>query len=134
MSEGVGASRRGGGGFHIGNPRDFVGGLFLIALAVFALWACRDLPGMRGFAFAPGTAPRMFAYLLLALGVGISAVGVFRSGPGIDRQPVQTTVLGIVLVAVFALLSMYAGPLFGNSLPRGFDTVIAALIVLVTTA
>ena len=33
----------------------------LVALAAFALWASRDLPGMRGFAFGPGTAPRMFA-------------------------------------------------------------------------
>ena len=30
----------------------------LVLVALFALWAGSDLPGMRGFAFGPGTAPR----------------------------------------------------------------------------
>ena len=46
-------------------PQDFVGGVALIAIALFALWASSDLQGMRGFSFGAGTAPRMFAYLLL---------------------------------------------------------------------
>jgi len=42
-------------------PRDFYGGLVLVGIAAFAYWASFDLPGMRGFAFGPGTAPRGFA-------------------------------------------------------------------------
>ena len=48
----------------IGSRQDYFGGLGLLALSLFALWASRDLPGMRGFAFGPGTAPRMFAIML----------------------------------------------------------------------
>ena len=49
-------------------PQDFVGGLVLVAVAAFALWASSDLQGMRGFSFGAGTAPRMFGVLLLLLG------------------------------------------------------------------
>ena len=46
------------------NPKDYFGGILLIALALFAFWASNDLPGMRGFAFGPGTAPRLFPLLV----------------------------------------------------------------------
>ena len=51
-----------------------------MAIALFALWASSDLQGMRGFSFGAGTAPRMFAVLLLALGVGVTLVGVLTEG------------------------------------------------------
>jgi putative tricarboxylic transport membrane protein len=83
MSESAGgASERGS---FIRAPRDFWGGLALIALALFALWASRDLPGMRGFAFGPGTAPRMFAIVLGLLGLAVSITGLTTKGPGIER-------------------------------------------------
>ena len=83
MSDGAGgASERGS---FIRAPRDFWGGIALIALALFALWASRDLPGMRGFAFGPGTAPRMFAIVLGVLGLTVSITGLTTKGPGIDR-------------------------------------------------
>ena len=64
------------------DPRSagFVGGLALVAIAVFALWASSDLQGMRGFSFGAGTAPRMFAYLLLGLGIAITIVGLLTDG------------------------------------------------------
>lgn len=61
-------------------PQDFVGGLVLVAIALFALWASSDLQGMHGFSFGAGTAPRMFAILLLGLGVAIAVVGVVTEG------------------------------------------------------
>ena len=77
MSEGVSPpGKRSGFTFAIRNPRDFWGGLVLIALAIIAIWASRDLPGQRGFAFGPGTAPRLFAGLLAALGAAIALVGL----------------------------------------------------------
>ncbi len=66
-------------------PREFYGGLVMVAVALFALWASRDLPGMRGFAFGPGTAPRIFAVVLGVLGITVAATGVLTKGPGIDR-------------------------------------------------
>src|SRR5262249_31883075 len=64
-------------GLKIGNPRDFYGGLALVLLGFLALWASRDLAGMHGISFGPGTAPRMFASILIVLGVAIMAVGCF---------------------------------------------------------
>ncbi|MBD4270135.1 tripartite tricarboxylate transporter TctB family protein, partial [Xanthomonas citri pv. citri] len=46
------------------NQQDFYGGMALIFLALIAFVASNDLPGMRGFAFGPGTAPRLFAFAL----------------------------------------------------------------------
>src|SRR3978361_1376433 len=62
-------------------PQDFVGGIALMAIAAFALWASSDLQGMRGFSFGAGTAPRMFATLLLGLGAAIALVGLLIEGP-----------------------------------------------------
>jgi len=64
----------------IRGPQDFMGGLALVAIALFALWASSDLQGMRGFSFGAGTAPRMFAFLLLGLGVAVMVVGVVTEG------------------------------------------------------
>jgi putative tricarboxylic transport membrane protein len=61
-------------------PQDFVGGVALIAIALFALWASSDLQGTRGFSFGAGTAPRMFAILLLGLGIAVMLVGVLTEG------------------------------------------------------
>jgi putative tricarboxylic transport membrane protein len=62
-------------------PQDFLGGIALMAIAAFALWASSDLQGMRGFSFGAGTAPRMFGILLLALGAAVTVVGVLTEGP-----------------------------------------------------
>jgi len=66
-------------------PQDFVGGIALIAIALFALWASSDLQGMRGFSFGAGTAPRMFAYLLLGLGIAVMIVGLLTEGAGLSK-------------------------------------------------
>ncbi|MBI5263286.1 MAG: tripartite tricarboxylate transporter TctB family protein [Bradyrhizobium sp.] len=62
-------------------PQDFVGGIALMAIAALALWASSDLPGMHGFSFGAGTAPRMFGILLLGLGFAIMVVGLVTGGP-----------------------------------------------------
>jgi putative tricarboxylic transport membrane protein len=62
-------------------PQDFVGGIALMAIALFAFWASSDLQGMHGFSFGAGTAPRMFAGLLLGLGFAVMVVGLTTAGP-----------------------------------------------------
>jgi Tripartite tricarboxylate transporter TctB family len=64
-------------------PQDYFGGIVLMAVALFALWASSDLQGMRGFSFGAGTAPRMFGVLLLALGAGVAVMGLLTDGPGL---------------------------------------------------
>jgi putative tricarboxylic transport membrane protein len=85
-------------------PREFYGGLALVAIAAFALWASRDLPGSRGFAFGPGTAPRMFAVVLAVLGLAVAATGVLTKGPGIDRFYFRGPFFVTLSVVLFAWL------------------------------
>ena len=84
-------------------PQDFVGGIVLMAVALFALWASSDLQGMHGFSFGAGTAPRMFAVLLLGLGAAVALVGVLQEGPALQnlswRGPLFV-MAGIVFFAV----------------------------------
>src|SRR5215467_6054844 len=105
MSENVGGApeSRNRGSF-IRAPREFYGGLALAAVALFALWASRDLPGMRGFAFGPGTAPFIFACVLGALGVAVAATGVMTKGPGIDRFYFRGPFFVTLSVVLFAWL------------------------------
>ena len=102
MSEGTGGGAQASRSGFIRSPKDFWGGIGLMLLALFAIWACSDLPGMRGFAFGPGTAPRMFAYVLLALGATISLVGVLTDGPPLEpftfSGPLGAALLLLVLI------------------------------------
>ena len=84
-------------------PQDFFGGLVLVVLALFALWATSDLQGMHGFSFGPGTAPRMFSVLLLGLGSAVAIIGVVQEGPKLQayawRGPLFVS-LGIIFFAL----------------------------------
>jgi len=110
MSEGVRASRQPShGGLKVRNPRDFWGGLALILLGLFAVWASRDLPGMHGFAFGPGTAPRMFAFVLMALGIAVMLVGYFTDGPALERYEIVAPTL-ICLSYMFVVSGQGVAP------------------------
>jgi putative tricarboxylic transport membrane protein len=87
MSEQSDAST--GGRRFIRNPQDFYGGLALVALTLFAFWASSDLPGMRGFSFGPGTAPRLFAGVLLVFGLFITAMGFFTDGKPLENYAIR---------------------------------------------
>jgi len=85
-------------------PQDYYGGAVLIMLAILAVIASSDLPGQRGFAFGPGTAPRLFAGMLLALGVAVMVVGVSTDGPAIEKYKLRGPLW--VLVAIFLFASI----------------------------
>jgi putative tricarboxylic transport membrane protein len=91
-----------GGRRVIRNPQDFYGGLALIALALFAFWASGDLPGMRGFSFGPGTAPRLFAGVLLAFAIIITAMGFFTDGKPLERYAIRGPFWITVSILFFA--------------------------------
>jgi putative tricarboxylic transport membrane protein len=116
-------------------PKDFFGGVMLIGLSLFAFWASSDLPGMRGFAFGPGTAPRLFAYLMLGLGVVVALTGLLTDGPPSEPFSFSGPVGGAVLLVVLIPMTIYAARI-GKSLPGGIapDIVLAVLEVLVLIA
>jgi putative tricarboxylic transport membrane protein len=85
-------------------PRDFYGGVMLVVLATLALIASADLPGQRGFAFGPGTAPRLFSFILAALGAAVAVGGVFVEGPPIDKYKIRGPSLVVISILAFAAM------------------------------
>src|SRR5512143_990251 len=103
MAEEVKTSPSGGGfRFKVRGPRDFWGGLALIAVAIIAIWASGDLPGQQGFAFGPGTAPRMFATLLAVVGALVALGGLFMDGPPIGHFALRGPAYVVVAIMLFA--------------------------------
>ncbi len=93
----------------IGNPRDFIGGLGFLLLALFVLWAIRHLPGQRGFQLGAGSVPRLFALLLAANAVFVMAISAFGRGPAV--QYALRPSLGIAaLIGIGLLVNYFAGP------------------------
>src|SRR5215510_968932 len=151
MAEGVKAPPNGGGlRFKVRAPREFYGGLTLIAVAIVAILASGDLPGMHGFAFGPGTAPRLFAGLLAVIGALVALSGLLFAGPPLASYAIRGpawVILGILAFAVmirgFTLGPIGIPPLglvpstfaafmvsiFGSSEMRWLESLIAAAVM-----
>ena len=84
-------------------PQDYIGGIVMVALALFALWASSDLQGMRGFSFGAGTAPRMFGVLMLLLSMGIAASGLLVDGPDLSHYSWRGPLFVMLSILFFAL-------------------------------
>lgn len=124
MSESVSPSPKGRGYFFsIRSPRDFWGGLVLIAVGILAIWASRDLPGQRGFAFGPGTAPRLFAGLLIGFSTFVALGGLIMDGPRIEKYKVRGPVLVIMAILGFAAMIRPLG-----MVPASFVTFMVAIL------
>lgn len=106
----------------IRDPRDYYGGLALLGVAFFMLWAGSDLPGTRGFAFGPGTGPRIFASVLAVLSLIVMIVGMFAQGPGLERYAWRGPFFITLGTLVFAVTI------------RQFGLIIATFVSIVTVA
>ena len=62
------------------------------------------MPGQRGFAFGPGTAPRLFAVILAVIGVAVALIGTFSDGPRIEKYKIRGPALVIIGISLFAAL------------------------------
>ena len=89
--------------FRVRAPQDFYGGLALVGLALFAIWAGSDLPGQHGFSFGPGTAPRIFAGLLAIVGAMVAVGGLMADGPKIEGFAFRGPALICAAILFFAL-------------------------------
>jgi putative tricarboxylic transport membrane protein len=85
-------------------PRDFYGGLVLLMLPTVALISSAELPGQRGFAFGPGTAPRLFSLVLAAMCAAVAVGGVFVEGPPIEKYKIRGPLLVIIGILAFAAM------------------------------
>lgn len=151
MSEGAKTSAKGGGfRFKVRGPRAFYGGLALIALAILAIWLSGDLPGTHGFAFGPGTAPRLFAGLLAVTGALVALTGLLFDGPPIESYAIRGPAWVILAILCFAgmIRGVSVGPLtvpplglvpstfaaflvsiFGSTEMRWVESLIAAVVM-----
>jgi hypothetical protein len=93
-------------------PQDYFGGVVLMAITLFALWASSDLDGMRGFSFGAGTVPRMFGVLLLALGAGVVVVGLLTDGPKLATYAWRGPLFVTLAILSFALAIRPLGLVF----------------------
>ena len=84
------------------NPQDVYGGMALILLSLTAFVASNELPGMRGFAFGPGTAPRLFAVVLALLAIGVVVGGFLKPGPDVSKYAFRGVIFIIGSILAFA--------------------------------
>jgi putative tricarboxylic transport membrane protein len=96
------------------NPQDFYGGMALVGLALVAFVASNDLPGMRGFAFGPGTAPRLFAFMLALLSGMVALMGVMTKGPQITRYNLRGVFFIIAAILTFSATIRPLGLVFAT--------------------
>ncbi|MGE5539704.1 MAG: tripartite tricarboxylate transporter TctB family protein [Gemmatimonas sp.] len=82
--------------------QDLAAGLFLIAIAAFALWQSRELPTGSLRVLGPGWVPHVLAVLLGACGL-ILVVSAFRSaGPAVERWAFRGPLFVFGAALVFA--------------------------------
>ena len=121
-------------------PRDFYGGIALVMLPALALIASAELPGQRGFAFGPGTAPRLFSFVLAALGAAVAIGGVFAEGPPIEKYKIRGPSLVIIAILGFAAMIRPLGlvpatflafmiSILGSTEMRWIESLIAAALM-----
>jgi len=126
-------------------PQDYFGGVALMAIALFALWASSDLPGMRGFTFGAGTAPRMLGVLLLGLGAVVAVIGLVTEGPALQvyhwRGPlfVSLAILSFAVAIrplglIVAALTSFLIAALGTSETRWGETFIVGLALTIGCA
>src|SRR5262245_7432600 len=87
---------------HVKNQQDFYGGMALILLSLIAFVASNDLPGMRGFAFGPGTAPRLFACSLSLLSLVVLVMGLITTGPYVTKYKIRGVIFITGSILTFA--------------------------------
>jgi hypothetical protein len=118
-------------------PQDYYGGLVLVMLATLALVASAELPGQRGFAFGPGTAPRLFAAMLAGFGLAVAIVGVAFKGPRIEKYRLRGPLWVLLAIVVFAMIIRPYGlviaafvtfliSIYGSTEMRWIESIIAA--------
>ena len=84
-------------------PQDLAAGASMIALALFALWASRDLGGGRLVAPGPGLLPRGVSVLIGLVGAGLVAASFVHRGEALARWSLRGPLFVTLGVVGFAL-------------------------------
>jgi len=120
--------------------QDFVGGVAVIAVAAFAWWLARGLPGGGASAMGPGTLPKGLAVLLGVLGALLALSSLFDAGLPLRRWSPRAPLLVLGALVVFGLAVrplglVVAGPLaiavgaFASSEVRWKETIVFGVLM-----
>lgn len=91
------------------NPQDAAAGLFLVAVAAFALWQASPLELGTLRSMGAGMLPTSLAVLVGGLGLLIMAFAFFQDGPALERWHLRGPIFILGSVVVFALLIRTTG-------------------------
>jgi putative tricarboxylic transport membrane protein len=97
-------------------PQDFVAGLALVGIALFAWWASSPLSQGRLGAMGPGMMPRGTATLLGLVGLAIVGNALLTPGPRLERWSLRGPLFVCLALLAFAMTIrsmglVVAGPL-----------------------
>jgi putative tricarboxylic transport membrane protein len=98
------------------SPQDLAAGIFLLVLALFALWQSRELPMGVLRQLGPGMVPHTLAVLLAICGIALVVNSLRSHGPTLERWALRgpVFVFGAALVFAVAIRPLglaVAGPL-----------------------
>jgi putative tricarboxylic transport membrane protein len=84
-------------------PQDFVAGVSLLGVSLFALWATAPLDTGRLGSPGPGLVPKVLAVLVGGAGLFLVGLSLARPGEPLGRWPVRGPLIIALSVAAFAL-------------------------------
>lgn len=104
--------------------RNVLAGLMFMALAILALWLSRDYPIGTATRMGTGYVPRLLAWILLALGLGIALADVWSRS---EEEPADVESLPVLRPLVVVTASVVV---FGLTIER--LGLVIAIMLLVT--
>ena len=124
----------------IRGPQNFVSGIFLVALGLFAIYLVSDLPQGTLRAMGPAMLPRWLAIGVGLCGAVLLVLGLLRDGEGLEKWSFRGPVFVAIGVIAFGITIRWfglvvAGPLaliiggFGSDETRPRELVIFAIIM-----
>src|SRR5262245_10211018 len=85
------------------NVNDLLSGIFLIAVALLALWFTRHLSTGTATSMGPGYVPRLLCLIQIAFGIGAILQAFFGRGALADSWALRPLVAVLAGVALFAV-------------------------------
>ncbi|HEX8416747.1 MAG TPA: tripartite tricarboxylate transporter TctB family protein [Methylobacterium sp.] len=109
-------------------PQSLVGGLALLALGAFAIWAGSDLPQGTLGAMGPGLMPRWLAIGVAACGLALVAAGFLKRGDPLP--PVAWRGMVVVITAILAFAVTIRPVALGPVTTPGLGLIVAGPLAI----
>lgn len=96
----------------IRGPQNFVAGLTLVGIALFAVWAVGDLPQGSLRAMGPAMLPRWLAIGVGLCGAALAVFGVLREGDPLQRSDYSPIAAFAAILIASALIALVVSTVF----------------------